>query len=244
MRHAVKGLLKEESPLFDSLTKNLSNNPKLYQLLFSIVVDKGKWSYNPDSELLNLGIRHGYLWENKGNLDIANKIFEIRLLNYFTANKAYDDLNNASGKNIDDNGIVTDNHFNMDTCLAKFSQYCQRYYSQQDQRFIEREGRMLFLMFLAPVLNGQGFAYIEAQAPDGKRTDVIVNYLSQQFIIELKIWDGQQKHKEAFLQLQGYMDRFQTTEGYLLTFDFRDKKLPQHQWIPIDAHRKILDVIV
>ena len=63
-------------------------------------------------------------------------------------------------------------------------------------------------MFLAPILNGQGFSSIEAQAADGKRTDVIVNFLDKQYIVELKIWDGKKKHEEAIEQLIGYMNRF------------------------------------
>ena len=244
VRRSVKLLLKEKSPLFDSLTKNLIHHTELYNLLVSLVIQKRKWSYNPDDEMIDFGVRYGYLTENDGTLAIANKIFEIRLMNYFTTKKAREELNTIGNTHTDDGGIVTDGQLNMDVCLEKFSQYFQRYYSQQDAGFLEREGRILFLMFIAPVLNGQGFAYIEAQSPDGKRTDVIVNYLNKQYVIELKIWDGQKKHAEAIQQLLGYMERFQTHQGYLLTFDFRSKKVRRHEWIDVGENRKILDTMV
>lgn len=41
-------------------------------------------------------------------------------------------------------------------------------------------------MFLRPIINGTGNYYIEAQTRDARRTDVIVDYLGEQFIIELK----------------------------------------------------------
>ena len=128
--------------------------------------------------------------------------------------------------------------------MKKFSQYFYRYYSKKDKRFIERESRMLFLMFLSPVLNGQGFAYLEAQSADGKRTDIIVNFLNEQFVIELKIWDGQKKHHDAYNQLLGYMDKFDLNEGYLLTFNFNQKKDLKHEWISMDDGRKVLDVVI
>ena len=244
VRRGVKLLLNEKSPLFESLTKNLDTNKQLYNFMQSMVVAKRRWGYNPDNELINIGMKYGYLSTKSGKLAVANKIFDIRLLNYFTTNKEQEDLFKSNDENIDDSGIVVGNTFNMDVCLEKFAQYYKRYYSKKDERFIEREGRMLFLMFISPVLNGQGFAYIEAQSPDGKRTDVVINYLSQQFVIELKIWDGQKKHEEAAQQLVGYMDRFQTNEGYLLTFDFREKKELKHEWVAVDDKRKILDVVV
>lgn len=45
-------------------------------------------------------------------------------------------------------------------------------------------------MFLRPIINGTGNYYIEAQTRDARRTDVIVDYLGEQFIIELKKWYG------------------------------------------------------
>ena len=72
---------------------------------------------------------------------------------------------------------------------------------------------------------------------------MIVNYLDKQFIIELKIWDGAKKHELAMEQLVGYMDRFQTNEGYLLTFDFRENKKISSKWLEKDGKR-ILDIVV
>lgn len=55
-----------------------------------------------------------------------------------------------------------------------------------DDRFIEDYGRKLFLLYLRPIINGAGNYYIEAQTRDARRTDVIVDYSGEQFIIELK----------------------------------------------------------
>ena len=241
---AVKLLLSEKGPLFDNLKKNLDMNVELSNFLYSIVILGARRAFNTHNSLVEFAAQYGYIAGGELGVEVSNLIFKTFLIDYYTE-KA---LNEANNKNlqgaVDSGGIVVNGEFNMDVCLEKFSQYFQRYYSKTDERFIEREGRMLFLMFLSPILNGQGFAYIEAQSPDGKRTDLIINYLAQQFVVELKIWDGPKKHEEAVNQLLGYMDRFQKDEGYLLTFGFRESKVLKHEWINVDGNRKILDVVV
>jgi len=244
VRRATKLLLKEKGPLFDNLNKNLDMNVELSNFLYSIVILGARRAFNIQNPLVELAAQYGYVAEGEQGLEISNKIFKTYLIDYYTEKALNEENNKKITGAIDSGGIVVNGEFNMDICLEKFSQYFQRYYSKTDERFIEREGRMLFLMFLSPLLNGQGFAYIEAQSPDGKRTDVIINYLAQQFVVELKIWDGQKKHEEAVEQLLGYMDRFQKDEGYLLTFDFRESKMLKHEWISVDGGRKILDVVV
>ncbi len=43
---------------------------------------------------------------------------------------------------------------------------------------------------LKPIINGTGNYYLEAQTRDAGRTDVIVDYLGEQFVVEMKIWCG------------------------------------------------------
>lgn len=78
----------------------------------------------------------------------------------------------------------------MDLVIEKFVQYFHDIYGEQDERFREEFGRKLFLLYLRPIINGTGNYYIEAQTRDARRTDVIVDYLGEQFVIELKIWHG------------------------------------------------------
>ena len=87
VRRAVKLILKEKTPLFDNLIKNLDSNKSLFSLLSYMVLNSRNWSFNPDDEMINIGMRYGYLKENNGKVEIANKIFKVRLLNYFTAKK-------------------------------------------------------------------------------------------------------------------------------------------------------------
>jgi len=63
------------------------------------------------------------------------------------------------------------------------------------RRFIT--GRRLFLLFLKPIINGTRNYYLEAQTRDARRTDVIVDYSGLQFIIEMKIWHGEEYNRRG-----------------------------------------------
>ena len=57
-----------------------------------------------------------------------------------------------------------------------------------------------------------------------QRTDIIVDYSGQQYIIELKIWRGQAYHEQGEQQLLEYFDAYHTDKGYLLSFCFNKNK--------------------
>lgn len=41
------------------------------------------------------------------------------------------------------------------------------------------------------------------------------------YILELKIWRGEEYHKKGLIQLGEYLEQYNLQEGYLLIFDFR-----------------------
>ena len=65
---------------------------------------------------------------------------------------------------------------------------------------------------------------MEAQTRDARRTDLIVDYCGEQFIVELKIWHGNEYNERGEQQLTEYLDYFQQKKGYLLSFNFNQKK--------------------
>lgn len=57
-----------------------------------------------------------------------------------------------------------------------------------------------------------------------KRTDIIVDYLGEQFVVELKIWSGPQYHAAGEEQVAEYLDYYHLKTGYMLIFNFNKKK--------------------
>ena len=129
--------------------------------------------------------------------------------------------------------------------MRKFAEHYSEIFSNTDKEFLERHGRLLFLSYLKPLINGQGFYHIESQLIDLRRMDIVVDFGRQQFIIELKLWDGKSKHEDAYSQLYGYLESKHADEGYLLTFDFRKdtNKVLKAEWVDVNEKR-IFDVVV
>ena len=186
---------------------------------------------------------YGFLKKGEGNKAVvSNKIFEIIMYEYFLSK------NFASTKQIAkvlQQDIVEGGFFDMAHCLRKFKDHYAEIWNARDAEFIEREGRLLFLSYLKPLINGQGFYHIESEYTDLRRMDIVVDFGQEQFILELKMWRGEAAHEKAYEQLLGYMDVKGALEGYLLTFDFRKdaNKQPYAKWVSFGGKR-IFDVVV
>lgn len=53
---------------------------------------------------------------------------------------------------------------------------------------------------------------------------MIVDYLGEQFTIELKIWHGNEYNERGERQLVDYLEYFHQDKGYMLSFNFNQKK--------------------
>ncbi|MDR2713625.1 MAG: GxxExxY protein [Clostridiales bacterium] len=136
--------------------------------------------------------------------------------------------------------------FDMELALRKFGDHYAEIFSERDHKFLEKQGRLIFLTYLKPLINGQGFSHIESQFTDLRRMDIVVDFGYDQFIIELKIWHGDSLHQEAYEQLLGYMESKKASTGYLLTFDFRKEANKQRyaKWVGFNNSKRIFDVIL
>ena len=244
---AVKIIVTGKNTLSDYLLKNLESYKDLYDFLYSILIVGTYKSFNIDDPIIKLGNMFGYIKREDGNgkAIISNKIFEIRISNYFISKDSnISDLNEKIDGSLYQD-IVKNNSFNMELCLIKFAEHYKEIYNKFDVSFFEKHGRLLFLSFLKPLINGKGFYHIESQFTDYRRMDIVVDYSREQFIIELKIWDGEASKEKAYEQLLGYMNTKNADRGYLLIFNFRKSKNNEQrqEWTQI-GDKKIFSVII
>lgn len=238
---AVKVIIKEDNTLFDDLVKNLENHKDLNVLMQDILINGTKHVFNHLAVPISMGRMYGYLKRGThDNVVISNKIFELALMDYFIAKIR---IRNIIPTNTAVNEIVKDGTFNMELCLRKFAEHYGEIYRNKDIEFLERNGRMLFLSYVRPLINGAGLCELESETADYKKIDMVIKYGKDNFLIELKIWRGEAKHNEAYSQLIGYMNSRNQDTGYLLTFDFRESKLRKCEWTEVEG-KKIFDVIV
>lgn len=143
----------------------------------------------------------------------------------------------------DKNQFIQNSKLNMDLVLEKFVEYFSDIYGDNDERFIEDYGRKFFLLYLKPIINGTGNYYLEAQTRDAGRTDVVVDYLGEQFVVEMKIWRGNEYNERGRQQLIEYLDYFRLEKGYMLSFNFNKKKKTGVSMITL-GDRTIVEAVV
>jgi hypothetical protein len=141
------------------------------------------------------------------------------------------------------NLFIHGGRLNLPAVLTRFSAFLRAEYRDRDSAFIEREGRLLFLSFLKPIINGVGNYVVEAETRGSRRMDVIVFYGRDKYIVELKIWRGEQREADAYDQLVRYLKSQEQTEGYLLSFcDNRER--PREDRVFVYEGYTIHEVIV
>ncbi len=80
---AVKAILADKMPLFESMIRHLDEYPAMKKMFQAILFEGIDFSYNPDTKEISLACMFGYAEERGGKVQIANRIFEMRLYNYF-----------------------------------------------------------------------------------------------------------------------------------------------------------------
>lgn len=220
LESAVQLLLKENNTNFDSLIKNLENNQELYNLVYRVIIEGENIPFNPDEPTINLGRMYG-IFKSNGALKVHNRIYEQRIYNYMTAKTI---VNLPKGYNYAGHFLLDNNELDMEAILLKFQQFMKEQHSERHNDFLEEQGRLVFLSFFAPILNGQGYSFKEVQTSLEKRLDVIVTFFQHRYIIELKRWYGPKAHEQGLDQLATYLDIHGVQNGYLVIFDNRKEK--------------------
>lgn len=223
IEEAVKSLLMESNTLFESLTGRLSDYPRLKEMLYSLLFTGRSIPYNPLNDSLKTAEMFGFIRNTEGNAAVANRIFETVLYNLFLSEEALDSGIYKAGL-MEKNQFIRNGRLDMKLVLQKFVLYFDDLYGDQETTFLEEAGRRYFLLYLRPIINGAGNYYVEARTRNMERTDVIVDYRGEQFVIELKIWHGNTYNERGEKQLADYLDYYHLQKGYMLSFNFNKKK--------------------
>ena len=220
---AVKAIIVSRIPLFESLINKLEDDQQLCNLLYRLLFQGEKFLFSAYDAAIQSAVMYGFVKNQNGSLEIANRIFETVIYDWFISSASTNSPIFSEGVN-DKNQFIQGNQLNMEKILEKFILHFNDIYGSQPDKLKEEDGRKLFLLYLRPIINGTGNYYIEAQTRDQKRTDVIVDYLGKQYIIELKIWRGEEYNTEREKQIAEYLNYYHLEKGYLLSFNFNKNK--------------------
>jgi hypothetical protein len=247
---AAQMMMKEgENVNFDSLLINLEHNPDLYELVNKLIFDNENVDYQPKVPVIAKGILYGVFAANEqGKLAIHNRIYREYIANYIVV-KLQTQPNNSPNKydispyNFRGQFVGDDKQLDMVTVLIKFQLFMREHNSVKNREFLEAHGRLMFMAFMKPIINGAGYDFKEPQVSDEKRLDVVITFYQYRYLAELKIWYGEVAHQKGLIQLSDYMDSMNLTEGYLVIFNHNKKKTWKSEWIHF-GEKKIFAVWV
>ncbi len=220
---AVNALLKESNTLFDDMQKKLTQFPGLSEMMKSIIFGGKRVSFNYYDCDINIAVMFNFVKEELGATKIACRIFETWLYNYYISLDKPSSIYQLG--EYEKNQFVHDGFIDMRLLMERFCVHFNEIYRPgHDDQFVEDNGRKIFLTYLRPIINGIGNYYCEAQTRDLTRTDIIIDYLGQQYIVELKIWRGQSYNERGEKQLAEYLERYNLQTGYMISFCFNKTK--------------------
>ena len=176
---ALRLLLSENNTLFQTLTKNLNNYPRLKNAIRSILMEGIKLTYNTDQDDIVQMEMYGLIRNDHNTVRVSNIIFETRLYNLFLSDKELESNAFYNASTLNKSKFITDGKLNMYAVLTGFIETYTQVFGPLEDKFKEKDGREYFLLYLKPIINGTGNFYIEAQTRDQLRTDVIVDYLGE-----------------------------------------------------------------
>lgn len=238
---AVKYIVKGGSTLLDDLSKNLENYPDFREFMYQVCINSESYAFSLLNPMVSMGNMFSYIKDNNGRVAIHNLVFEEALFLYFTLDYSIRNAARLSPFQLD---YVENGHLRLDYAITRFADLMREEYRKGDESFLERHGRLVFLSFLKPIINGSGFYYVEPQTRDNKRMDLIVTYGREEFIVELKIWRGEAYEKSGLEQLSEYLSIRGREEGYLVTFDFSKNRMPRKSEWHQSGGRRIFEAVV
>ncbi len=220
----VKTICLESNTNFSSLSKNIENDPELYNFVVNLLLGSKTFTFVKDVPLIDIAYTHGIIDNYKGKVKIHNKIYEEYLTNYVVTkmqtqkvevDKIYDVIQSSY--------ITPAGKLNFEKVLLKFQEVIKEKYSKSEvlksDEFLEKDLRLLFLVFLKPIINGIGFSFKEVETSEEKRLDIVVLFENEKFIVELKLWRGQEYHLQGIERLKDYMRRENANKSYMLIMD-------------------------
>lgn len=221
--NALRILMLEENTLFESLDNKLIEYPNLKRLLQDFLLKGQNIEYVPGDTAIRMAVMFGFITLNQGSAVVSNRIFETRLYNGFLAEKArHMEISQIALH--EKNQFIIDGQLDMDLVIHKFVSHYTELFGDHNEKFLEDNGRCIFLLYMKPIINGNGNYYIEAKTRTNRRTDVILDFCGQQHVIELKIWHGNEYNQRGEKQLADYLESYDLKRGYMISFNFNKKK--------------------
>ncbi len=234
-------LLHDRNTNIEHLTTNIRRNPRFASVLMRIMERDEGVDFNMDDDIINELATYGVIKKSTdGMCEILNPIYLYRILRTFKpiVNGLEDQYVPEGGPEEFLNYITPAGYIEMESLLDNFRDFIARAgfkILQVPDTPQESVGRHLLLAYLDQFVKDiGGFMHIEVQTGRG-RMDIIITHNQQKYIIETKIWRGENRYQAGKRQLVAYLRAEGVTEGYYVVFDHREDPEPQVETETIDG---------
>ena len=226
-------LLEEDNVNLTHLLTNIRKNPRFESMLMRIMERDEGVDFNPDNDIISELATYGVITRsNDGMCEVLNPIYLYRIMRAFKPlvnglEQEYfpEDTSDEVREYLTSTGQIE-----MEALLDNFRDFIARAgfrILQVPDTPQESVGRHLLLAYLDEFVRRTGdVMHIEVQTGRG-RMDILITHNQQKYIIETKIWRGNNRYQAGKRQLAAYLKLEGTTEGYYVVFDHRQDPKPR-----------------
>ena len=226
-------LLEEDNVNFTHLLTNIRRDPRFESLLMRIMAREEGVDFNLRSDIVSELATYGVIARgDDGMCEIINPIYLYCILQAFKAvvNGLEDEyLHDGTREGFLDY-LTPTGQIDMKALLDNFRDFIIRAgfrILQVPDTPQESVGRHLLLAYLDQFVKLiGGFMHIEVQTGRG-RMNIIIIHNQQKYIVETKIWRGDNRYQAGKRQLAAYLSSEGITEGYYIVFDHRQDPEPR-----------------
>lgn len=229
VNEAARLIVAESNTLFETMAGKLYDYPELRSIIKRILFNGEDIPLNVLEPCIQQAVMYGFIKGLDGKIVIANRIFETVFYNLFLTSQEIQQTDIWKMSNKEKHQFIENDRLNMEKILERYVAIFDDIYGDQGEKFKEEEGRKYFLLFLKPIINGTGNYYIESRTRNNERTDIIIDYIGTQYIVEVKLWHGKAYNATGEQQLIDYLEHYHLDKGYMLTYSFnKNKKIGVH----------------
>ncbi len=226
-------LLEEDNVNFTHLLTNIRKDPRFENLLMRIMARDDGVDFNLRSDIISELATYGVIARGAdGMCEIVNPIYLYCILQAFKAvvNGLEDEYLHEDSREGFLDYLTPTGQIDTGALLDNFRDFIARAgfkILEVPDTPKESVGRHLLLAYLDQFVKViGGFMHIEVQTGRG-RMDVIITYNQRKYIVETKIWRGDNRYQAGKEKLAAYLRYESLTEGHYIVFDHRQAPKPR-----------------
>ena len=226
-------LLHGQNTNIEHLTTHIRKNPRFESVLMRIMARDEGVDFNMDDDIISELAMYGVIRRaTDGMCEILNPIYLYRIMRTFkpTVNGLEHEYLSSGSSEDFLQYITSTGQLDMAALLDNFRDFIVRVgfqILQVPDTPQESVGRHLLLAYLDQFVKLIG-GFMHIEVPTGRgRMDIIIIHNQEKYIVETKIWRGDNRYQAGKKQLAAYLSSEGVTEGYYIVFDHRQDPEPR-----------------